>query len=113
MTRLERLTTQLEHLRQTQHQLIDWNTHITNLLANNTTAIASIERTIANIRHPPCTLTKYERVVKLFEENFDTYLLQLSFPENENAYSEEELQAIEFHFRELSESIASDPQLHL
>ena len=112
-TQLELQIKELEQLRKTRHQLIDWSTHTSDLLQNNNTDIDSTLRLITSLQQPPSTQTKYERVVKGFEENFDALLLQLTFLEHKHAHSQEELQVIESHLCEPANMIAPDPHLHL
>ena len=71
--RLELVTEELKQLCKTRHQLIDWRTHISNLLENNTTYTVNTLRMIKELQHLPPTLTKYKTVLKPFRENFDTY----------------------------------------
>ena len=112
-TQLELQIRRLEQLRRTTHRLIDWSTHVSNLLHNNNADIDRTLRTISSLHQSPSNLTKYETVVQGFEANFDTNLLQLTFLELGNTHSHDELQAIESQFRELAETIAPDPHLHL
>ena len=90
-TQLELQFQQLEQLRKTRHQLVDWRTHIFNLLHNNKTDIDRTLCTISSLQQPPSNLTKYETVVQAFEENFNANLLQLTFLEQGHIHSQEEL----------------------
>ena len=113
MTKLELKLKQLEHLKRKRHQLIDLRTTITNNLEQNKAEINSTLRAIASISQSPTTLTKYETVVKALENNLDALLLQPISIENDHIHSHEELQAIDYHLRELAATIAPDPHLHL
>ena len=111
-TQLELQTRHLEQLHKTRHRLIDWSTHISNLLQNNTTDINRTLRTINSLQQSPSTLTKYKTVVQAFDKNFDANLLRLSFLDQGHTHSQEEIQAEEYHFLELAATIAPDPHLH-
>ena len=112
-TQLELQFRRLEQLRRTNHRLIDWSTHVSNLLHNNNADIDRTLRTISSLHQSPSNLTKYETVVQAFDENFDANLLRLSFLDQGHTHSQEELQAEESHFLELAATIAPDPHLHL
>ena len=113
MTRLELHLNKLQQLKRTRHQLIDWSTTISNNIDQNQAEINSTIRTIQSLQQEPVSLTKYETVVKAIEGNPNALELRPTATEPLYSYSQEELQAIDYHLHNLKTTIAPDPQLHL